>query len=414
MRPAAAISAALLAALALVACGSDVMPPDPVPTQPVYYGEVQRILNDNCVECHSTNPDRLAPFALATYADARAAAADTPIAFSVMNRIMPPYYAKQDGSCHEFSNATWMSDADIATLVAWVNGDKLEGDPAASVSPPPPRPGLARVDRTLSLPSYAPDTSVPDDYRCFVVDGLAATQFVTGAHIRPGNASVVHHVIVFTLDSAAAERDVVERTRVEGGPYRCDGGPTDLGATFLTGWAPGNGATTFPAGTGIEVAGGRKLVVQVHYNLAKPDGNPDQTAVDLMLADSVASRAGIVAVRGEVDLPPREVDAIATGTARLPAVVAQGRLWGTMVHMHNRGTGAQVQSATNANACLLDLDGWSFHWQHFYWYEQPITVRGGDVLRITCHYDTTGDTHNVVWGEGTEDEMCISYLYVSQ
>jgi hypothetical protein len=62
---------------------------------------------------------------------------------------------------------------------------------------------------------------------------------------------------------------------------------------------------------------------------------------------------------------------------------------------------------------MLDLDGWSFHWQHFYWYAAPFTINKGETLRVTCHYDTSADTTNVTWGEGTGDEMCLAYLYVS-
>ncbi len=41
-------------------------------------------------------------------------------------------------------------------------------------------------------------------------------------------------------------------------------------------------------------------------------------------------------------------------------------------------------------------------------------MRGGDTVRISCHYDTSNDSVPVTWGEGSADEMCIAYLYVSQ
>ncbi|MEJ7597223.1 MAG: hypothetical protein WKG01_04870 [Kofleriaceae bacterium] len=400
-----------LVCLVVAACGNDQATPDLI-DEPVYYGQVQKIINDNCVDCHSASPDRLAPFSLATFEDSRTAAEDTPMAFSVMNRVMPPYYAKQDDSCHSFHNAKWLSDADLTTLTTWINGDRREGDPADAVAPNGQLPTLAEIDRTITLPAYTPDTAVDDDYRCFVIDEFAASTFVVGVHVRPGNLSTAHHVIVYTLDNAAAEADVIAKSKT--GPYECAGGPTELGATFLTGWAPGGGATRFPADTGIAVQGNRKLVAQVHYNLSHADGLSDQTALDLDTETSVVKQAAILAVRGDVNLDPGEVDAQATGTTTLPTVVAQGRMWGAMVHMHERGTGALLTSVSDANACLLDLEGWSFHWQHFYWHTEPIPVRGGDTFRLTCHFDTTGDAEPVTWGEGTEDEMCLAYFYISQ
>ncbi|MBA3818777.1 MAG: hypothetical protein H0X17_07790 [Deltaproteobacteria bacterium] len=405
-----------------IGCGNDVEgrgADDPPPgSEPVYYGEVERILRDNCVECHSTDPDRLAPFSLVGYEAAAAAAIDTPMAFSVMNRVMPPYYANNDGTCQTFHGTKWLTDEEIDTVIAWTNGAQLAGDPANTVEPPPPPVTLGSIDRTLDIGvDYLPDPSLDDDYRCFVVDAIGANQFLTGVHVRPGNATVAHHVIVFQLASDAAEADVVARDAAAPGPgYPCSNGASSDGASFLTGWAPGQAATIFPAGTGIAVAGARKLVVQMHYNLANSDGRPDRTRIDLALAASVQKQAQMVPVKGNVELEPRLVDAIATGTRvlSLPGNLQSARVWGGMIHMHGRGTGAEVSIDAAADTCLMDLDGWSFHWQHMYWYDEAVTVARGDTLRVTCHYDTTAETQTVRWGEGTDQEMCLAYLYVSQ
>jgi len=403
--------------IALAACGTDTVSDDaddtPPPAQPVYYGQVQAILNANCVECHSAVPDRLAPFSLVGYDDAVAAATDFPMAYDVMNRIMPPYFAEQDGDCGTFPNAHWLSDDDLSTLTAWINGGKLAGDPADSVAPPPPPDGLPKVDRTLAIGSYLPNTATSDDYECFVVDALGADKFVVGAHVHPGNLAVVHHVIVFTLDQAA-ETDVLARQAAAGGgPYRCDGGPTQAGnAAFLIGWVPGNQATMFPADTGIEVDGARKLVVQVHYNTANANGLPDDTTVDLDLEAAVTTPAQMIRIAAPIDLPAHSTDATAVGTLRIPNQLANAKLWGNAVHMHNRGIGADLIS--NGDRCLMNLVNWSFHWQHFYWYDEPQILHGGDTVSLTCHFDTSTDTDRVRNCETTECEMCIDYGYVTR
>lgn len=408
---------ALFACL-LFACGTDVAPtdePDAPTGEPVFYGQVQKILNENCVSCHSEDPDRLAPFALVSYQDAKTAATDFPMAYDVMNRIMPPFYADQSGDCNSFLDAHWLDDDELDTLVSWINGDQLEGDPANSIAPPPPPGGLPQVDRIVDLGEpFTVDTAEPDSFICFVVDELGTDAFVIGAHVKPGNLTVAHHVILYSLD-AAAEADVLARQAAAGGgPYRCDGGPTQAGgAKFLVGWVPGNEATVFPAGTGLRVDGARKLVVQMHYNVANSDGQPDDTTIELDLADSVATPAQMVRISGAVDLPPGDPDATATGTVTLPGGVPSARVWGGAVHMHQRGTAAKM-IVDNDDRCVMDLVNWSFHWQHFYWLEEPVQLGGGDTVRLTCRYDTTGDTQPVGFCEGTECEMCITYAYVSQ
>ena len=401
--------------LLLAACGNDtaIEPTDPG-AEPVYYGQVERILADNCVECHSNNPERLAPFSLEGLDNARSAAEDAPLAFSVMNRVMPPYYANNDGSCQTFHGTKWLTDEEIDTIVKWTNGARLEGEPVVPPTPPVPVQ-LPAVDKTLDIgTSYMPKGPT-DDFRCFVVDPVAtADQYLTGVHVRPGNATVVHHVIVNTITSDAAQQAVLDRDTLDpAAGYECASGAGE-GTNFLTGWAPGAGVTLFPQDTGLLVPANRKLVIQIHYNSANANGQPDRTVVDLDLAANVAKRATILAVRGDVNLPPRQVDATAIGTQLLQVGnITSARVWGGAIHMHTRGTGAQVHVERGGDTCMLDLDGWSFHWQHFYWYEQPFTVNKGETLRVTCHYDTSAETQTVTWGEGTADEMCLAYLYVS-
>jgi hypothetical protein len=409
----------LLVLVALAACGEDSVPGDeatPPSGEPVFYGQVQKILNDNCVSCHSEDASRLAPFALVTYADAVAAATDFPMAYDVMNRIMPPFYADQNGDCGTFREAHWLDDTELDTLVTWINGSKLEGDPANSVAPPPPPGGLAQVDHTVDIGlAYTPDPALPDDFQCFVVDAVGTDTFVIGAHVRPSNLTIAHHVILFTLDAEAEADALARQAAAGGGSYRCDGGPSRVGdSKFLVGWVPGNQATVFPANTGIRIDGSRKMVVQMHYNTANSNGLPDRTTIDLDLAPSVAQPGQMIRLSSPVDLPPRDPDAIATGVTTIPGTNASARLWGFGTHMHQRGTGASMTVENDNDRCLMNLVNWSFHWQHFYWYEQPVELNSGDQIRLTCHYDTTNDTNRVGFCEGTECEMCIQYNYVTQ
>lgn len=400
----------LLAVLA--ACGNDTAP---TPSDGiVYYGQVDALLNQNCVTCHSASADRLAPFSLATYDDAVAAANDQAVSFAVMTRQMPPYFANNDGSCGNY-DTKWLTDSEIQTLVSWFNGDHPAGDVARASPPPATLPSLPRVDATLDPgASYAPPASAGTDlYRCFLVDpALAADAFLIGDAVHPGNVSLVHHVIVFGLADEAAENAALALDAADSElGYECFGGPGVDSASFLTGWAPGQGALMFPADTGVRVKGGRKLIMQVHYNLLNlgVDASPDRTTVDLLFAPSVAHEAQIASVRGDVDLPPRDPDALATGTRKLPA--APLKLWGSALHMHTRGTQAEVETG---GACLIKLDQWSFHWQHFYWNAQPVPLAASSQIKVTCHYDTGNDTGPVVWGEKTTDEMCLAYLYLTQ
>ena len=55
-----------------------------------------------------------------------------------------------------------------------------------------------------------------------------------------------------------------------------------------------------------------------------------------------------------------------------------------------------------------------FNWQGRYQYETPVRVAEGDRVRIRCTWNKgTGEGQRyTIWGEGTQDEMCLSSLTV--
>jgi hypothetical protein len=70
-------------------------------------------------------------------------------------------------------------------------------------------------------------------------------------------------------------------------------------------------------------------------------------------------------------------------------------------------------TAAAGEQCMLNVPAWDFDWQLAYWYERPITFSPSDSVRITCTYDTTSRTEVVTWGEGTQDEMCLTFVYAT-
>jgi hypothetical protein len=74
---------------------------------------------------------------------------------------------------------------------------------------------------------------------------------------------------------------------------------------------------------------------------------------------------------------------------------------------------------------MLDIERWNFHWQRTYRLAAPQMVSPGDRLSVECHFDNTPGHQPLVggapipprdawWGEGTADEMCIGFIYVTQ
>ncbi|MEI8254451.1 MAG: hypothetical protein WCJ30_02140 [Deltaproteobacteria bacterium] len=106
----------------------------------------------------------------------------------------------------------------------------------------------------------------------------------------PGDARIVHHVIVYSLSNAAAESAAAALDTADPGiGYECFGGSGVSGSEPLALWAPGGGPTRFPNATGLLLAGGRRVVVQIHYNLAS-GSFPDRTRVELTISSAATTR----------------------------------------------------------------------------------------------------------------------------
>ena len=84
--------------------------------------DVLPILENNCQQCH--RPGEIAPMSLLTYTDARPWA--KAIKAAVVSQKMPPWFA--DPQFGHFMDDRRLSDADLHTLIAWVDGGALEGD----------------------------------------------------------------------------------------------------------------------------------------------------------------------------------------------------------------------------------------------------------------------------------------------
>ncbi|MBZ9752865.1 hypothetical protein K7W42_18655 [Deinococcus sp. HMF7604] len=235
-----------------------------------------------------------------------------------------------------------------------------------------------------------------------------------------------------------------------------------LGTVFGIGaWVPGAEATVFPSGTGRRLEKGNFLVMQVHYNTLAGRA-PDLTRMTVQYApvqaelkplkslsvvapveipcaatrtdpscqrDVVVARAvqqhgpqaqrrvdGLLALCGQTlrDYASERAEA-ATSTCDRP--VQQDVLAvGVTLHLHTRGQAASLvlNAGTPEEQVLLDISRWDFHWQGVYWYEAPIALKKGDVLRVSCTWDNTRDTQPkyIVWGEGSQDEMCLAGLTV--
>src|SRR5437762_12521499 len=111
--------------LALIGCAAVLLFSGPAPAlePPTFSNEVVRILQARCQTCH--RPGEHAPFPLLTYRDAYQRRDD--IKDALRGRVMPPW--KPVPGFGDFVESRRLSDAELTTLVSWLEAGAPEGDP---------------------------------------------------------------------------------------------------------------------------------------------------------------------------------------------------------------------------------------------------------------------------------------------
>lgn len=405
---------------------------------PTYWRDVAPLLNSRCSECHTAGG--LAPFTVATYADVAPRAAM--IAEQTTARRMPPWPPSRD--CQSIQDPRTLTEAQIAMIQRWSDDGAPEGNHADYVAPPPATTRLPdrAGDLVVRNESVYTPTDAVDDYHCFVIDPhLTAERDLIGARIRPGDPSIVHHVILYEIkESALAELQRLDDA--EPGPgYTCFGGPrvrdnnniANPNQQFMVGWAPGSPPVRFPNNTGIRLSPNSRVVMQIHYNQLNGRGHHDQTSAELYLNPTPVSRVAhiIPIVQGNLNITAGDANASASVdfSLRRLGLPLSVTVFGSFPHMHmlGRQIGVDiVRSGDNAGRtdCLVNVPSWNFHWQQFYMYDEPVRIAPDDTVRLRCQYDNSPANQPVVngvqqtprtvhWGEGSLDEMCLNYVYIT-
>src|ERR1700741_2070136 len=123
------VALALLAAGALYPAITARQPASPAAAPVTFTKDIAPILQKSCQNCH--RPGAVAPMSLLTYQDARPWARS--IKAKVVAREMPPWYIDRHIGITKFKDDPSLTDAEIATIVKWVDG----GAPAGSASDMP-------------------------------------------------------------------------------------------------------------------------------------------------------------------------------------------------------------------------------------------------------------------------------------
>ena len=369
-----------------------------------YSNQIARLFQKRCVECHREG--EIAPFALTDYDEV--VGWSEMIAEVVRENRMPPWHA--DRRYGHWKNDCRPTAEEKALLEAWLAAGSPEGDPANLPEPRkfvegwrlPKEPDLvvSMRDKPFTVPA---DGTI--EYQYFTVDpGFKQDVWVKAAECRPGNRTVVHHIIVYMIPHDAH----VEGNLPEGVP----------GHELLAGTAPGNPPTILPEGMAVRVPAGTKFVFEMHYTAVGVQAQ-DLSSIGLVFADPEKVRYEAqtgLAINPYFEIPAGAHDHEVTSKKTFRK---DGLLISLMPHMHLRGAAFryELHYQDGRREVLLDIPHYDFNWQNTYYLAEPKFVPKGTRLYCVARFDNSEDnlanpdpTQPVRWGLQTWEEMMIGWF----
>src|SRR5262245_11247470 len=406
--------------------GSALLAAEGVDTSLTYYKDVLPIVQKNCQGCH--RPGQIGPFSLMSYKEARPWA--KAIKNAVEARKMPPWFANPKYG--HFDNDRSLSQAEIDTITAWVNGGSIEGN--SKDAPPPvqwPEGGwMIKPDVVVELPPYEVPAKGIREWEHFAIPSpFKEDTWVTSVEILPSAPSVAHHLcfdfgrhdpmtphdhyewmdvprdedgVMTTRDGTTQPREGIVVTRAVGSTEeKRRPGRAVIGAGNQFCYLPGLPFEDYrPANAGVFVPKGSDILLNLHYT-ANGVATTDNLRIGFTVAKTPPQKKFVPQGGAEDDAPPVSrqqanatlaIPPLADNHPGPPATITFERdtelVW-FRPHAHVRGKTVRytLEYPDGREEIVLDVPHYDFNWQLTY--RTSIKIPKGSKMIVQFTYDNS-------------------------
>jgi mono/diheme cytochrome c family protein len=390
-----------------------------------YAKHVAPIIQKKCQVCHQ--PGSIAPMSLLTYEDAKDNLAE--MKTRVAAREMPPWHIDKTVGIQRFKNDGGLTDAEIATIIKWINSGAPMGDkkdlPPTPKMPDPNRwqlaDSLGPPDLVIKSTPYTIAAKTQDKwFRPTVETGLTEPRWVRAIEVRPSRADsrkVVHHALAYLLQNETGGVTGLAESAHDHQPN----------AGLFMEWAVGKVGQIFPADAGKLMLPGSRIRWEVHLHAIGEEIKDNVVELGIYFYPKgvvpkhrTVLRFFDVSRGSELDIPPNQK----TITQNFYTLQAPARLENFQPHMHMRGKAMSMEAIypDGKREMLSHVNNFQWNWHINYVYADdaaPLLPKG-TTLVFTAWHDNTKENRNnpdpnqwVGWGDRTVDEMAHCWVDVT-
>ncbi|KAK2864314.1 hypothetical protein Q7C36_003468 [Tachysurus vachellii] len=300
-----------------------------------------------------------------------------------------------------------------------------------------------RGTKEVNLLNYMPRSSVPDSkyfemkvtnftipaintyYLCKIMNLPVFDRKYHIYRIEPviQNQDFVHHMLLYRCPPSVTKFSEMQCYTEE---TKC--------SQAIAVWGVGGGASEFPEAAGLPVdkdGNGTFYRLEVHYNNPnKIAGVVDNSGLRLYYTaqlrqyDAAVLQTGLMVTLGKLYGIPPNISAFLTygmcDTTYIPQILSQSptgakdlQVFAAYLHTHLAGRKMRVAHFRDGEQIdyLVQNEHYNFEFQQLTNLGKSKKVQLGDKLVVECTYDTNNRTGLTWGGLGTNNEMCLAFLY---
>jgi hypothetical protein len=330
-----------------------------------------------------------------------------------------------------------LTDEQVDTIVRWVDGGALQGDPKDLPRPRPlvtdnewkgVRDGYGPPDLVIRSSEYTMPAQHQDVwYRPMSDIPLTEPRWARMVEIRPTNLKgrkIIHHSIAYLVLNN--DPDAVNKGTANGPDRFRDGDDLVNRRPQLMEWAIGKGYDLFRPDTGKLILPGEKISWDQHIHAVGEEITAG-SEIGIWLykkGEEPKKRSYLVAFTGlrgarNLDIPPNSL----AQTEGFTVLKENAVLENFQPHFHLRGKSMQVEAILpdGSSQIVSYVGNFNFNWMTNYIYADdaaPVFPKG-TVIHVSAWYDnTTANKNNpdpdqwVGYGDRTVDEMAHAWINV--
>jgi len=379
---------------AVLAFAAPAVAADTPAKQVTFSKDVAPIFQAKCQECHQ--PNSIAPMSLITYQEARPWVRS--IKERVASRQMPPWHIDKSVGVQKFKNDISLTDEQVDTIVRWVDGGALQGDPKDL---PPPRPLVTDNEWKAVRDGYGPpdlvvkssEYTMPAEhqdvwYRPMSDIPLTEPRWVKMVEIRPSSLKarkIIHHSIAYLVLNNDPE---AVNTGTANGPDRFFGDDLVNRRPQLMEWAIGKGYDLYRPDTGKLVLPGEKISWDQHIHAVGEEvtGGSEVGLWFYKKGEEPKKRSYLIGFTGidrskMLDIPPNSM----AMTEGFTVLKENALIENFQPHFHLRGKSMQVEAILpdGSKQVISYVANFNFNWMTNYIYDDdaaPLLPKGTVIL----------------------------------